>query len=50
MAKSTVWGKVGLMRGRTVLYGDTEGDHRDEAGVYLGCGDGVTQNGQILAA
>ncbi|MFF9607751.1 hypothetical protein ACF1GY_36755 [Streptomyces sp. NPDC014684] len=50
MAKSTVWGKVGLMRGRAVLYGDTEGDHRDEAAVYLGCGDGVTQNGQILAA
>ncbi|MFG2629456.1 hypothetical protein [Streptomyces sp. NPDC048473] len=49
-AKSTVWGKVSLMRGRTVLYGDTDGDHRDEAAVYLGCGDGVTQNGQILAA
>ncbi|MGW6142274.1 hypothetical protein ACWFRM_11250 [Streptomyces sp. NPDC055144] len=50
-ATSTVWGKVRLMRGRTVLYGDTDGDHRDEAAVYLGCDDnGATQNGQIAAA
>ncbi|MFC9677507.1 hypothetical protein [Streptomyces sp. NPDC056949] len=49
-ATSTAWGTVHLMRGRTVLYGDTDGDHRDEAAEYLGCVDGVTQNGQIAAA
>ncbi|MFF2506594.1 hypothetical protein ACFVTY_24930 [Streptomyces sp. NPDC058067] len=50
-ATSTVWGQVRLMRGPTVLYGDTDGDHRDEAAVYLGCDDnGATQNGQIAVA
>ncbi|MFE6759485.1 hypothetical protein ACFVDQ_38810 [Streptomyces sp. NPDC057684] len=50
-ARSTAWGTVRIMRGRTVLYGDTDGDHRDEAAVYLGCDDtGATQNGQIAAA
>ncbi|MFE7273172.1 hypothetical protein [Streptomyces sp. NPDC057623] len=49
-AKSTVWGPVRVRRGTEVLYGDTDGDNRDEAVVYVGCDDnGKTQNAQIAA-
>jgi hypothetical protein len=49
-ATSTTWGLVRILRGKEVLYGDTDGDHRDEAAVYVGCLDnGATQNGQIAA-
>ncbi|WP_324785172.1 hypothetical protein [Streptomyces sp. H51] len=48
-ATSTVWGPVHVMRGRNVYYGDTDGDNRDEAALYVGCDDGVTQNAQIAA-
>lgn len=49
-ATSTVWGLVRVRRGTTVLYGDTDGDKRDEAVVYVGCDDnGATQNTQIAA-
>lgn len=49
-ATSTVWGPVRVRRGLRVYYGDTDGDHRDEAAVYVGCDDnGFTQNTQIAA-
>ncbi|MFD8520653.1 hypothetical protein ACFV2D_11625 [Streptomyces capillispiralis] len=49
-ATSTVWGTVRVRRGTTVLYGGTDGDHRDEVAVYVGCDDnGATQNTQIAA-
>ncbi|MDJ0340976.1 hypothetical protein QMK19_08900 [Streptomyces sp. H10-C2] len=32
-----------------VVYGDTDGDNRDEAAIYVGCSDGFTQNGQLVA-
>ncbi|MFF4763735.1 hypothetical protein [Streptomyces sp. NPDC001292] len=49
-ATSTVWGPVRIRSGTEVLYGDTDGDNRDEAVVYVGCDDnGRTQNTQIAA-
>ncbi|MEV5726483.1 hypothetical protein AB0N50_11815 [Streptomyces pharetrae] len=50
-ATSTVWGLVRISRsGRHITYGDTDGDHRDEAVVYIGCDDnGATQNTQLAA-
>ncbi|MGX9884489.1 hypothetical protein [Streptomyces sp. NPDC002276] len=49
-AKSTVWGPVRIIRGAQVLYGDLDGDGRDEAAVYVGCDDdGATQNAQLVA-
>lgn len=49
-ATSTVWGPVRVRQGTEVLYGDTDGDNRDEAVVYVGCDDnGRTQNAQIAA-
>lgn len=49
-ATSTVWGTVRVSRGKHVLYGDTDGDGRDEAAVYVGCRDTVTMNAQITSA
>ncbi|WP_312866144.1 hypothetical protein [Streptomyces boluensis] len=50
VATSRTWGKVRLSGGLNVQYGDTDGDGRDEAVVYVGCDDnGATQNTQIQA-
>ncbi|MGW4159954.1 hypothetical protein [Streptomyces sp. NPDC004788] len=47
-ATSAVWGPVRISRGRSISYGDTDGDHRDEAAVFVGCDDnGATQNAEI---
>ncbi|WP_405658516.1 hypothetical protein OG379_01795 [Streptomyces sp. NBC_01166] len=36
------------MRTKTILYGDTDGDHRDEAAAFVGCNDNAaTQNADI---
>ncbi|KOY54387.1 hypothetical protein ADK59_30065 [Streptomyces sp. XY332] len=50
-ATSRTWGAVRIRRGTRVAYGDTDGDQRDEAAVYMGCDDnGSTMNGQLVAA
>ncbi|MFE8005815.1 hypothetical protein [Streptomyces sp. NPDC057418] len=47
-ATSRAWGPVRIMRGRSVYYGDSDGDNRDEAAVHVGCDDGgLTQNDGI---
>ncbi len=50
-ATSRTWGTVRIRRGIKVQYGDTDGDQRDEAAVYMGCDDnGSTMSGQLVAA
>ncbi|MFE4337120.1 hypothetical protein ACFRQM_49750 [Streptomyces sp. NPDC056831] len=50
-ATSQTWGTVRIQRGINVKYGDTDGDQRDEAAVYVGCDDnGATMSGQLVAA
>ncbi|MFB7466134.1 hypothetical protein ACFCZ1_21985 [Streptomyces sp. NPDC056224] len=50
-ATSRTWGTVGISRGMKVKYGDTDGDQRDEAALYMGCDDnGATMSGQLVAA
>ncbi|MET4660521.1 hypothetical protein ABID80_004247 [Streptomyces sp. PvP037] len=48
-ATSTTWGEVRVFRSTRPDYGDTDGDNRDEAVVYVGCRDTVTMNAQIAA-
>ncbi|MFD4689140.1 hypothetical protein [Streptomyces sp. NPDC058463] len=49
-ARSETWGPVRIRRTTRVVYGNFDGDTRDEAIVYVGCDDdGVTQNTQIAA-
>ncbi|MFD9501311.1 hypothetical protein [Streptomyces sp. NPDC060035] len=49
-AISRTWGHVRIGVGSKVIYGDSNGDNRDEAAVYVGCDDdGLTQNSQIMA-
>ncbi|GAP52614.1 predicted protein [Streptomyces azureus] len=48
MATSRTWGSVRVIRTKNTLYGDTDGDHRDEAVAFVGCDDnGATQNADI---
>jgi hypothetical protein len=50
LVTSSVWGPVRVRLGRSVFYGDTDGDNRDEAVVRVGCDDnGATQNEEIAA-
>uniref|UniRef100_A0AAU2VCW5 Lipoprotein n=1 Tax=Streptomyces sp. NBC_00003 TaxID=2903608 RepID=A0AAU2VCW5_9ACTN len=50
-AVSRTWGTVRIQRGIKVEYGDTDGDQRDEAAIYMGCDDnGATMSGQLVAA
>lgn len=49
-ATSTVWGRVEIVRGPRVLYGDTDDDGRDEAAISVACRDEVTMNTQITDA
>ncbi|WP_330333541.1 hypothetical protein OHS33_30030 [Streptomyces sp. NBC_00536] len=39
-----------IQQGIKVAYGDTDGDRRDEAAVYMGCSDGAKMNAQLVAA
>lgn len=48
-ATSTTWGTVRVYRNKQFEYGDTDGDRRDEAVVYVGCRDTVTMNAQITS-
>ncbi|MFD3624239.1 hypothetical protein [Streptomyces sp. NPDC058698] len=48
-ATSTTWGTVRVYRSERFEYGDTDGDQRDEAVVYVGCRDTVTMNAQITS-
>lgn len=48
-ATSTTWGTVRVFRSERFAYGDTDGDGRDEAAVYVGCRDTVTMNAQITS-
>ncbi|MFD8659178.1 hypothetical protein ACFV1V_11110 [Streptomyces globisporus] len=51
MATSRTWGPVRVTRTTNILYGDTDGDRRDEAVVFVGCDDnGATQNEGIAVA
>ncbi|MFJ8967428.1 MULTISPECIES: hypothetical protein [Streptomyces] len=44
-ATSRTWGPVRVTRTKNIIYGDTDGDGRDEAVVFVGCDDnGATQN------
>ncbi|MFE4540516.1 hypothetical protein ACFRKB_36545 [Streptomyces scopuliridis] len=50
-ATSRTWGTVGIQGGNTIKYGDTDGDQRDEAAIYMACDDnGATMSGQLVAA
>ncbi|WP_069174080.1 hypothetical protein [Streptomyces griseus] len=48
-ATSRTWGPVRIMRGRTAYYGDSVGDTRDEAAIYLACDDGGRTQNQGIA-
>ncbi|MFA3877723.1 hypothetical protein ABS735_29285 [Streptomyces sp. MMCC 100] len=48
-AASTTWGTVRVFRSERFEYGDTDGDRRDEAAVYVACRDTVTMNAQITS-
>ncbi|MFK0217005.1 hypothetical protein ACIQWN_02320 [Streptomyces vinaceus] len=50
VATSRTWGTVRIQQGNEVAYGDTDGDRRDEAAVYVGCSDGAKMNAQLVAA
>ncbi|MGW6284437.1 hypothetical protein [Streptomyces sp. NPDC055107] len=51
LATSRTWGTVRVRQTRNVLYGDSDGDRRDEAAVFVGCDDnGLTQNADIAVA
>ncbi|WP_408993500.1 hypothetical protein [Streptomyces sp. 1268] len=51
MATSRTWGPVRVTRTKNIVYGDTDGDRRDEAVVFVGCDDnGATQNADIAVA
>lgn len=49
-ANSKKWGPARLVLGKNVIYGDIDTDNRDEAAVYVGCGDDRGGNEQFTAA
>lgn len=48
-ATSGTWGPVLVSRGLKIVYGDSDADHRDEAAVFVGCGDDKGGNEQLAA-